>query len=120
MANFITALEQEIEVQRQRLHLLEESLARFKQMEAAGASKPVTATVLPGQFQSKPISHAIQEYVSMCGGSAKIADLPQALSAGDAKLGKYPKRSVKLAVLNSPERLELRDGVVYLARSKKA
>jgi len=120
MTNFMTALREEIEVQRQRLRLLEESLARFEEMESNArnkvASKPLTAAVLPGQFISKPVGHAISEYLAMAGGSAKITDLPEALAAGDAEMGRYPKRAIKLAILNSPDRLELRNDVVYLKR----
>jgi hypothetical protein len=118
MEGVITALKKEIAMQKQRLHLLEESLERFEQM-ARGGSKPITTNIFPGQFANKQVSHAISEYVAMAGGSAKITDLPAALSAGDASLGRYPRRTIKLAVLNAPDRLELRDDVVYL-KSKKA
>jgi len=69
---------------------------------------------IPGQFQNKPLGMAVREYLAYKRGPATLEELIQVLRQGGADLGTYPKRSVKLAIVNNHQYFELRGVTVYL------
>jgi hypothetical protein len=64
------------------------------------------ALIAPHRF-GKPVVFAIREYLESIGRSATLDELREALEAGNCTMGKYPKRTVKLAVVNNRDFLTL-------------
>jgi len=70
--------------------------------------------VLEYQFKGIPLGMAIRDYLASKRSPATLEEIEERLALGGSDLGKYPKRSVKLAVVNNARYLELRNGIVEL------
>ena len=124
MSNIRRAIEEAIGHRRKErarldgeIALLEETLHRL-----AFLGQAAPGSVLPTQFRGMPVGLAIRAYLDTKQGTpATFSELLEVLPAGGCPLKKYPKRTIALAVVNSPTFLEKRaDDHIYLRNQKEA
>jgi hypothetical protein len=113
LSHIIDLIRREIEVTENRLTALRRELNNLSSLE--NRSPQSGASVYPTQFAGKPVGASIREFLALKPEhSALVHELVEPLEAGGCELGKYPKRSISLAIKNSPDFLERKDGLVYL------
>lgn len=115
--DIIKNLEQWIEKERTELD------QKLSMLQAAEKSRDIlknslnrwnSVTVRSNRFKGMRLGAAIREYLYRKGASATIQELIEVLAAGGCSEGKYPKRSVKLAIVNNPSLFEISNDLVYL------
>lgn len=96
-------LEQEFEAiiraRRSELERFERMLSILKEKGSARSNAP---EVSPDQFKLFGVGSAAREFVRQ-NGSVHLDEIREALLRGSCDMGKYPKRSIKVAIVNSPK-----------------
>ena len=112
--NIVTMIESDIRKRETELEALCQALHTIKSASDGSLPSPVT----PTQFaSSRSLGDAAREYLTQKGSPATIDEIREVLIAGGAAVGQYPKRSVKLAIVNNPRVFEIKNGLVYLRRA---
>src|SRR5579884_1999054 len=103
MQKVIQVLESEISRQEMDLAYLRETLRRFKTMEDHNGKQVTLASevVHDGSYVGQAVGAAVRRFMQDRR-SATLDEIREALTRGGIEWGKYPKRQVKLAVVNSP------------------
>ena len=118
MQEVILAIEKEISLREQELVALHESLTNLRK---AASREPLSLAASAEarnndngtQFAGQKIGAAIRQYLQ-AKHVATVDEIREALTHGGIKWGAYPKRQVKLAVVNSPNIYSIKGDVVTL------
>ncbi len=114
MESIIAAIESEIQLTELRLSALRKSLESLRGIPPNGAAQFVASTeVSDGRYRGLDVGAAVRQYVQSKR-SATLDEIRDALGRGGIMWGKYPKRQVKLAVVNSPRLYTIKGDLVTL------
>lgn len=120
MDHIILDIQRGIERKRRELEALEQALIGLRAADTGRTPEADTSKQLdvsPTHFQGLHGKHAIYSFFNVKkSDTATLDEIRLALIGGGAALGKYPKRSVKLAVVNNPKCFSLSGNSVRLLR----
>jgi hypothetical protein len=126
MDNIILGIQGEIEKRRgeiekikREMEALEQALIGLRTTAAERASEMDTSKQLAisGHFQGLHGKHAIYSFFNAKkSDTAALDEIELTLIRGGAALGRYPKRSIKLAVVNNPKCFSISGNIVRLLR----
>ena len=107
-SELIVELEATIDAKRKELKRFERSLSALKETDGANetSSPHSSESVNPHQFEGTKPNKAVVIYLARRQ-SAMLDDICEALLRGGCRMGTYPKRTIKLVVVNSPRTFEL-------------
>ena len=111
---FLETLEHEITITREKLAILQNLLGQLTTMPSATGVISITPPTIPNQFSGQPVGTSLRQIFAVLKRGATQDELEELLAQGNADLGQYPKRTVKLALVNNRRYFELRDGLWYL------
>ena len=74
----------------------------------------IMASASSGIYEGQTVGSALRQFMQSKGGSASLDEIRKALTDGGITWGKYPKRQVKLAIVNSPKIYSLKGETVSL------
>lgn len=98
----LMANETDFNALREGLHAeLEKAQQRLNQLKKAYDALTPPDGQGPGKYAGMRVWIAVREYLRAAGGKASVTEILDDLERGGAKLGKYPLRTIKIAV-NSP------------------
>lgn len=110
----IRAVELEIDTTVRRLSLLRRSLESLKAIPADGKARIAAgAEESDGRYRGQEVGAAVRQFMQSKK-SATLDEIRDALDCGSISWGKYPKRQVKLAIVNSPNVYAITGALVTL------
>jgi hypothetical protein len=113
----IRAIESEIGMTELRLSALRTSLESLRRIPTNGMSHVMAGAEASGVlYRGQTVGVAILQFMQ-AKKSATLDEIRNALDRGGIKWGKYPKRQVKLAVVNSPKLYAIKGDLVTLISS---
>jgi hypothetical protein len=113
----IRAIESEIDATELRLSLLRKSLEGLKAIPPNGTTRITAgAEESDGRYRGLGAGAAVRLFMQGKR-SATLDEIRHALDRGGITWGKYPKRQVKLAVVNSPKVYAIKGDLVTLISS---
>jgi hypothetical protein len=113
----IRAIESEIDVTELLLSTLRKSLEGLKAFPANGVPRiTACAEQSDGRYRGLDVGAAVRQSMQSRK-SATLDEIRDALDRGGITWGKYPKRQVKLAVVNSPKMYAIKGDLVTLIPS---
>ncbi len=113
MQKVIQVLRAEISQKETELAYLREALSRFVTMSGRGGVRASAEVAPNGSYVGQKVRAALRQFMETQR-SATLDEIREALTQGGISWGKYPKRQVKLAVVNSPAIYNLKDDLVTL------
>ena len=115
MQEVILAIEKEISLREQELVALHESLTNLRKAASREPLSLAASAEVPhdDKFAGQKIGAAIRQFLQ-AKHVATVDEIREALTHGGVKWGAYPKRQVKLAIVNSPNTYTIKGDVVTL------
>lgn len=112
--SIVSSIESRIKVTALELSALHKSLEILRGIPASGATRIEASVQGPdGLYRGQKVGAAVRGYMQNKK-SATFDEIRDGLGRGGIRWGKYPKRQVKLAVVNSPKVYTFTDDIVTL------
>jgi hypothetical protein len=114
MESIVREIESEINATESRLICLRELLDMAKGIPTNGTTHDMASIEVPnGRYRGQAVGAALRQFMQNRK-SATLDEIRDALDRGGITWGKYPKRQVKLAVVNSPRVYAIKGDLVTL------
>ena len=107
-------LKDEITATKEKLAILQKLQGQLTTIPSATGVISTTPPITPNQFSGQPVGTSLRQIFAILKRGASEDELRELLAQGNADLGRYPKRTAKLALVNNKRYFELRDGLWYL------